>query len=233
MEWYQGPWVFRSAFMDLSTEPNSTRYDPKFGQFQFIEEVERDWSLMGRAGKVRVTGFDSRGRMASYKAAIAYGEATGGPPLLAPVRRYANRPGISLSLEQQLTSDLGVFVRAGTADGSKEVYEFTDIDRTLAAGVSLSGARWGRKDDTVGVAGVVNVLSHDGLEFLNAGGMGMLVGDGTLPHPAPEKDFEAYYKLHLTKVLALTTDYQLSVDPGYNSDRGPASIFGARLHMQY
>jgi high affinity Mn2+ porin len=232
VEWYQGPWVLRSGLMDMSTVPNSTRYDPKFDQFQFIEEVERDWSLKGRAGKLRVTAFDSRGRMASYKDAIAYGEATGGLPELAPVRRYANRPGISVSFEQQLTDNLGAFVRAGENDGSKEAFEFTDINRTLAAGLSLSGADWGRKDDTVGVAGVVNVLSRDGIAYLNAGGLGILVGDGTLPHPANEKDLEAYYKIHLTKAWALSADYQLSVDPAYNKDRGPVSIFGARLHVQ-
>jgi high affinity Mn2+ porin len=233
VEWYQGPWVFRSAFMDMSTQPNSTRYDPTFAQHQFIAEVERDWSLKGLAGKIRVTGFDSHGRMASYKAAIAYGEETGGPPLVAPVRHMADRPGISFSFEQQLTSTLGAFVRAGTNDGSKEAFEFSDINRTVSAGLSLSGANWGRKDDTVGVAGVVNALSHDGLQYLADGGLGILVGDGTLPHPSTEKDFEAYYKIHLLQHLALTADYQLSVDPGYNADRGPVSIFGGRMHVQY
>jgi len=231
VEWYQGPWVLRSGFMDMSTVPNSTRYDPKYDQFQFIEELERDWSVKGRSGKVRVTAFDSRGRMASYKDAIAYAEATGGPPQLAPVRRYANRPGVSVSFEQQLTDNLGAFVRTGTNDGSKEAFEFTDINRTLAAGLSLSGAAWGRKDDVVGLAGVVNVLSRDGQRYLNDGGLGILVGDGTLPHPADEKDLEAYYKLRLTKALAVSADYQLSVDPAYNKDRGPVSIFGARLHV--
>jgi high affinity Mn2+ porin len=232
VEWYQGSWVLRSAVMDMSTVPNSTRYDPKFDQLQFIEEVERDWSLRGRSGKLRVTGFVSRGRMASYKDAIAYGEATGGPPQLAPVRRYASRPGVAASFEQQLTSNLGAFVRAGWSDGRKEAFEFTDIDRTVAAGLSLAGANWGRKDDVVGLAGVVNVLSRDGERFLGAGGLGILVGDGVLPHPSAEKDLEAYYKLRLTKALALTADYQLSVDPAYNRDRGPVSIFGARLHVQ-
>jgi high affinity Mn2+ porin len=231
VEWYQGSWALRSGFMDMSTEPNSTRYDPKFDQFQFIEEVERDWSIKGRGGKLRVTAFDSRGRMASYKDAIAYGEASGGLPELAPVRRYANRPGLSASFEQQLTDNLGAFVRAGTNDGSKEAFEFTDINRTLAAGLSLSGASWGRKDDVVGLAGVVNVLSHDGQRYLADGGLGILVGDGVLPHPSDEKDLETYYKLSLSKALAVSADYQLSVDPGYNRDRGPVSIFGARLHV--
>ena len=32
----------------------------------------------------------------------------------------------------------------GWANGNIEPYEFTDIDRTVAAGLSLKGARWGR-----------------------------------------------------------------------------------------
>jgi hypothetical protein len=34
----------------------------------------------------------------------------------------------------------------GWANGNIEPYEFTDIDKTVAAGLSLKGARWGRPD---------------------------------------------------------------------------------------
>jgi high affinity Mn2+ porin len=30
-----------------------------------------------------------------------------------------------------------------------------------------------------------------------------------------------------------TLDYQLVVNPGYNRDRGPASIFGVRVRSQF
>jgi high affinity Mn2+ porin len=45
-------------------------------------------------------------------------------------------------LEQQLSSDLGMFARAGKAGGEVEAYEFTDIDRTISAGLSMKGKRW-------------------------------------------------------------------------------------------
>jgi high affinity Mn2+ porin len=35
-------------------------------------------------------------------------------------------------------------------------YDFTDIDQTVQIGLSLTGTRWGRPDDTVGLAGVAN-----------------------------------------------------------------------------
>jgi len=44
----------------------------------------------------------------------------------------------------------------------------------------------GRPDDTFGFAGVINVISAEHEAFLNASGLGILVGDGKLSHPGPE-----------------------------------------------
>jgi high affinity Mn2+ porin len=33
--------------------------------------------------------------------------------------------------------------------------------------------------------------------------------------------------------MILTADYQLLVDPGYNSARGPVNVFAGRLHVQF
>src|SRR5262249_52383157 len=156
VELYKGRWVFRQGLFDMSNVPNSERFDPTFTQFQMIEEIERDYSLFGKSGKVRLTGFLSRARMASFADAIAFGQATGQTPQLAPVRHYQSRGGVGLNLEQQLSDDLGGFLRLGWADGTKEPYEFTDVDRTFAGGLSLNGKRWDRPDDVVGAGMVVN-----------------------------------------------------------------------------
>ena len=76
-----------------------------------------------------------------------------------------------------------------------EAYDFTDISQSLSGGVSVAGNRWGRSDDTVGAAIALNHLSRQGQQFLNAGGLGILVGDGILPHPGLETIFETYYSL--------------------------------------
>ena len=109
-----------------------------------------------------------------------------------------------MNLEQEITSDLGVFMRAGWADGDIEPYEFTDIDRTVAAGLSLNGKQWGRPDDTVGIAGVINGISPEHEAFLNDGGLGILVGDGKLPHPGPEQIIETYYSYALSSATKVT-----------------------------
>ena len=232
IEWYTGPWTFRGGVFDLSVTPNTSGLDPHFGQFQWDGEIERRYSIFDQPGKVAVTGFLSRGRMGSFEDAILLAAMTGTPADITAVRSYTSRGGISMNLEQQIVENVGFFARAGWADGHKEPFDFTDIDRTVAAGFSISGKQWGRNDDTFGIAGVVNGITSVHQAFLNAGGLGILVGDGQLPHPGNEGIFETYYSFPWF-ASKITLDYQLVVNPGYNRDRGPASVFGVRLHTQY
>ena len=232
VEWYQGSWTVRGGIFDLSNTPNATNLDSSFDQFQWDGEIEHRYELWGQPGKIAVTGFLTRGRMGNFADAIALAAVTGGPADIAAVRRYNSRGGMSLNLEQQITQELGVFARAGVANGNIEPYEFTDVDRTVAAGLALSGKQWGRPDDTVGLAGVVNGITSVHQAFLNAGGLGILVGDGMLPHPGLEHIVEAYYQLPVS-YFKLTLDYQFIVNPAYNSDRGPVSVVGARMHAQF
>jgi high affinity Mn2+ porin len=232
-EWYQGDWTVRGGVFDLSLVPNSLDLDPSFDQFQWVGEIERRYEIWGQPGKVAITGFLTRGRMGSFADAIQLAALTGGPADISAVRQYQSRGGLSFNLEQQLTEQLGLFARAGWANGSVEPYEFTDVDRTVAAGLQVTGKQWGRPDDTVGIAGVVNGISSEHIAFLNAGGLGILVGDGMLPNPGPEEIFEAYYSYALTSSVKLTADYQFINNPGYNTDRGPANVFAGRMHWQF
>jgi high affinity Mn2+ porin len=231
-EWYRGDWTLRGGWFDLSIMPNAEQLDPSFGQFQWIGEIERRYELWGHPGKLAVTGFLSRGRLGSFQDAIALAQATGTSANIAAVRKYQSRGGVSVNLEQEITTDLGVFMRAGWSDGSVEVDAYTDIDRTVSAGLSLKGKQWGRPDDTFGLAGIVNDISKVHQQFLNAGGLGILVGDGMLPHPGPEQIIETYYAFPLF-ATTVSFDYQLIVNPAYNRDRGPVSVIGARVHAEF
>ena len=231
-EWYQGPWTLRAGMFDLSIAPNQTFLDSRFEQFQWIGEIERRYAIGDQPGKLAITGFLTRGRMGSFQDAIQLAALTGGPADIAAVRHYQSRGGVSLNLEQQLVPNVGFFARAGIADGTKEPFEFTDVDRTVAAGFSISGKQWGRDDDTFGIAGVVNGISGVHQAFLNAGGLGILVGDGQLPNPGTEKILETYYSFPVF-ASKVTLDYQLIVNPSYNRDRGPVSVLGVRVHLQY
>lgn len=146
-------------------------------------------------------------------------------------RRSPDAP--SLDFEQQLTPDLGAFARIGNAAGNVEAYELSDIDRSVAAGLSLQGSSWHRADDTLGVAAINNAISAARLRYLNAGGLGILVGDGRLPHPGPDQILETYYSLAVLKTAYLAFDYQWINHPAYSRDRGPASVVALRLHAQF
>jgi high affinity Mn2+ porin len=233
VEWYQGPWTLRFGGFDLSAVPNSEKLDPNMGQFQLIAEVERRYTIGGKDGAALITGFLTRGRMGLFSDAITLGEVENEAPSTADVRQYRSRPGVSLNLRQDLGGGFGAFLRAGWADGHAEPYEFTDVDETISGGLSINGKRWGRSDDTIGVAGVVNAISKDHQAYFAAGGLGILIGDGQLPHYGTENIVETYYDVALAHFLHLTVDYQFVDHPAYNPERGPVNIFAARLHAQF
>ena len=235
VEWYEGDWTLRGGYFDLSLFPGKVGLDPSWGQVQYLGEIERRYTLWGQPSKVLVTGFLSHAKMARYNDVVSLAELTGlsAADVIPFVRRYTNRSGISMNFEQQITPDLGIFGRAGIANPNVEDYEVTDADRTVVLGLSQTGTPWGRPDDTFGLAGVVNEISNAHQAFFNAGGLGIVIGDGILPHAGLEHVLETYYKYAVSSLLWVTLDYQFVVNPGYNRDRGPVSVAAIRLHAEF
>jgi high affinity Mn2+ porin len=157
-EWYQGNWTLSGGIFDMSQTPAgaggdsalSYGLDPTLDQFELIGEIENRYALWGQPGKI--TGFLIRGRMERFQNALDFSQATGldVSDALAAVRTYQSRPGVSLNLEHQVTETVGLFARAGWADGNVEPWDNTDSDRTIEAGVSFNGKPWNRPEDTVG-----------------------------------------------------------------------------------
>jgi high affinity Mn2+ porin len=232
-EWMQSWWTLRTGLFDLSKVPNMPHLETGFRQFEIVGEAEERHTLFGRDGKLKLLGFVNRGRMGDYNDAIELGLLTHSTPNTALVRQYASRPGVSINFEQQLDGNFGAFARASMNDGSKETYEFTDIDQSASAGLSLNGTSWSRANDTVGVAGVINALSDSARRYFADGGLGLLIGDGRLPHYGTENILETYYSAQVTSWLTATADYQFIDNPAYNRDRGPVSLLGARLHAEF
>ncbi len=228
-----GKWTARAGLFNLSTVPNSVNLETHFRQYQVVGEVERRFTLGGRPGAVRVLGWYSRGRFGRLDDAVAYGRANVTAPDPAPVRAFRDRKGIGVNAEQALSDSVGAFLRAGIGDGVTEVDEFTDADRTVSGGVQIKGQNWGRDRDEVGVALIANDISAARRRYLAAGGLGILVGDGRLPHAGPELIAETYYNLALIGPLHVTADGQLIVNPAYNRDRGPVPVLAIRAHAQF
>ena len=233
-EWYQDTWTVRLGLFDLSEVPNSTQLDSRFlAQYQVVAEIEKRYELAGQPGVARLLGFALHGNMGAYDQATALSEMTGQPADIAAVRTPHTKYGLALNLQQQLMPDLGLFARLSVQQGRYEAFDFTDVSQSYAAGLSLNGERWHRGEDTFGAGAVVNRESGAALRFLNAGGLGILVGDGQLPHPGPERIIEMYYLYSIAKGVHVALDYQYIDHPAYNRDRGAVSVLGARVHAQF
>ena len=167
--------------------------------------------------------------MGSFSDAMRSAAATGGAP---KPRRCANTQPRRAQLQSRAADHCGTRrVRPRRfANGNIEPYEFTDIDRTAAAGLALAGKTWGRPDDTLGLAGVINGISGVHQAYLNAGGLRHPDRRRHAAASGAEQIIEAYYQLPVS-FFKLTLDYQFIVNPAYNSDRGPASVV-ARAHAR-
>jgi high affinity Mn2+ porin len=245
-EWYQGIFTLRGGVFDMSVTPaggamNAAAFglDQTFSQQQFVGEIEERHELWGQPGKLKVTAFVIHGRMGEFQNAVTAAANPADPNFgnasnaLAADRTYRYRPGVSLNLEQQVNETIGVFARAGWADGTVEPWDFTDIDRTVQAGVAIAGKQWGRPDDTIGVAGIINGLAPSHIAYLSAGGLGILVGDGSLPNYGLEQILEAYYSYSISASTKVSFDYQFIANPAYNADRGPVNVFAGRFHTTF
>ncbi len=200
-----------------------------------VVELEERYAPAGQPGKLRLGVFGNQGNSASYRQALAMVAAD--PALdinavTASIRHTLPKYGVYANLEQQIAADVGLFARASWNDGQNEILSFTDIDRSLSGGVSIKGSHWGRPGDTIGLGGAINGLSAAHRDFLAAGGIGLLIGDGRLNY-RPERILETYYACSIDRNFIVTADYQLITNPAYNADRGPVSIVSGRLHGDF
>jgi high affinity Mn2+ porin len=233
-EWYQGRYAARVGVFDLSNVPNSTQLSlPLLQQTQFVAELEERHTLWDQPGKIKLMYWLTRGNLGTYSDALALAYATGTTPSTAAVANYRSKYGVGFNLEQQLVTDLGLFVKGGWSQGGVQEDDFTDINASVAVGLSLAGGRWGRPDDTVGLAAVVNEISAVGAQYLAAGGLGGIIGDGALYKSGPESIVETYYSFAAFSWAKVTADYQFVNNPAYNQQRGPASVVALRLHAEF
>ena len=118
------------------------------------------------------------------------------PDVTATRRNGTLKYGVGLNVEQEITKDIGVFGRLGWNDGKTESFAFTAIDRLATAGVSVTGTRWKRPDDTVATEFTAGGISGVHASYLARGGLDFLIGDGKLRY-GPESISETYYSARL------------------------------------
>jgi len=125
-----------------------------------------------------------------------------------------------------------VYSRLGWNEGRYESFAYTEVNSTAAVGIDVQGKLWKRSADKVGLAAVTNGISGDHRRYLQLGGHGFLLGDGGLDY-GRENIIELYYTAHAARGIAISADLQHIINPGYNHDRGPLWVPGARLHVEF
>ena len=225
-------WAFRAGYFLVPVVSNSDDFDTHVPDGEYIGELELRYSLASQPGKLRLMAWANRANMGSYADALAEPITTPSYPDITLVRQVRTNYGFAANLEQAITSDLGVFARASWSPGFDEIIGWTDCDESVSAGAVLKGTSWGRPNDRIGAAGVIDGLSPEARAYFAAGGLGILIGDGALNY-RPEKILETYYSYSLNAWSALTFDYQFVADPAYNADRGPVHIFAGRYHAEF
>jgi len=192
-----------------------------------------------RKGTVRLLGYANHANMGDYRvqnlaalAARANGNPTATPSITAHPLQLTVKYGLGLNFDQELTQDLRVSGRFGWNEGQHESYAYTEVDQTFELGGDLTGARWHRANDKVGLVGVSNAIKRDHQQYLALGGLGFLLGDGRLSY-AREDILESYYTAHNWRGLFTAFDFQLIAHPGYNQARGPVAVFSVRTHVDF
>ncbi|MGA9671767.1 MAG: carbohydrate porin [Terracidiphilus sp.] len=235
-------WSLRYGIFAMPTVANSIDLDWAFSRAhgQNSEFELRRGLVPRRKGTQRILFFANRAHMGTYREAV--GDFLNGsdsaqhgvtvPTITLHEHFSALKYGFGYNTEQQVTESLRVFGRFGWNEGQHESFAYTEVDQTVEAGADYAGNRWRRPVDKIGIAVVSNAIKRDHQDYLKLGGLGFLLGDGTLNY-GRENIVEAYYNYHAWRGMFYSLDVQHISDPGYNRDRGPIWVGSIRAHVDF
>jgi high affinity Mn2+ porin len=197
-------------------------------------ELELRPKIAGRNSVIRLLGYANHANMGDYQRAIAefLQGITPAPDITATRKQGTVKYGFGLNVEQEIAKQVRGFLRAGWNEGQHESFVYTEVNQTVALGTDISGAKWRRGHDRLGLAFASNGISKAHQNYLALGGLGFLLGDGAL-HYGRENLVEAYYTAHLWRGMFGSLDVQHINNPGYNRDRGPVWVPALRLHVDF
>lgn len=232
-------WAIRASSVAVPRIANAPLLEYKISKAHSETlELEHQLSFNKRKGNIRLIFSNTYSKAPSYAAGMR-ALVTDNTYLLKVIsgnkenNEYTGKKFFAgLNIDQELTSNMGLFARTGWNDGKYVTWAFTEIDRTVNAGLSVKGTKWGRPGDVWAAGGVINGISAGHRDFLKAGGVGFIIGDGTLNYGS-ERIAETYYNARLSDFFWLTFDYQFVTNPGYNKDRGPVNVFAIRGHVEF
>jgi len=223
-------WTARYGIFQVTKVSNLMTHDWNLLKaWQMPAELEGRWSVNEHPGAARVLGYVMQAHMGSFQEAL---NSPTRPADIAATRAYRIKYGFGLNVEQEVVKDVGVFSRLGWNNDRTEPWEFTDVGYTGSGGVSVKGEPWHRPNDTLGAGFVANGISRIHQQFLEAGGTGILAGDGSLSYGI-EEIVETYYDFQIWNKVHGALDFQYVENPAFNRDREPVEVVGGRLHWEF
>ena len=190
--------------------------------------------LKNKDTTIRLMNYVNHANMGDYEQAIALylDHVTRTPDVTATRKQGTVKYGFTINFQQEVSSDIWAFGRWGWNEGQHESFAYTEDNEGVELGVYVKGTRWHRSLDRAGAAFVSSGISAAHQEYLANGGLGFILGDGGLTY-GRETIEEAFYTAHVWRGIFAAFDLQHINNPGYNQVRGPVTVPGLRLHLEF
>jgi high affinity Mn2+ porin len=237
-ELVQPKWAVRFASVLVPRKANGLQLDYHVTKAHSeTVEFEKTWQAK-HATTIRLLAFRNASQAPTYYTTLT--EVKNGDSASVDVysglkewKKYGGiKYGFGINADHEVSNALGAFFKASWNDAKTATWAFTEIDRSVSAGLQIKGYSWKRPNDNIGIAHVINGISKDHQAFLNAGLYGFIIGDGKLNYGA-EAITEIYYQAKIASSFYISADYQFVNNPAYNKDRGPVNVFAFRGHVEF
>jgi high affinity Mn2+ porin len=229
-------WALRFAETLMPKVANGPNLDADVARAR-AENIElelRPHLVKKRDTTLRLLSYINHGDMGNYEEAVKLylDHVTSTPNVSATAQQGTIKYGFGVNLEQEMWKDTYAFGRWGWDEGRHESFCYTEDNEGVEIGVYSMGTNWHRSLDRAGAAFVSSGLSKAHQAYLAYGGLGFLLGDGGLDY-GRENIEEVFYTAHVWRGIFLAGDFQHVNNPGMNRARGPFTVPGIRLHLEF
>ena len=137
--------------------------------------------------------------------------------------------GLGYSADQKVADDLTLFARYG-----HQLKGQVRFDRALTLGAEISGSRWGRAADSLGMAlGALRTSENFRNDSLALDANNDGTADFGYQASGWEKQAELYYRFRINSRFELSPDLQLVQRPAADGARGTVTVLGLRARVGF
>ena len=225
---------FAEALMPKVANGPNLDADVARARSENVELELRPQLLKDKDTNVRLLSYVNHANMGNYEQAVALylQHVTPVPDVIATRQQGTVKYGFGVNLEQETVKDVFLFARWGWNEGKHESFAYTEDNEGIEVGAFARGTNWHRSLDRAGLAFVSSGLSKAHQQYLAYGGLGFLLGDGALDY-GRENVVEGFYTAHVWRGLFFGPDVQHINNPGMNRARGPFTVPGVRVHLEF